>query len=296
MTINNINFIVSIVVGVYIVVMVVVGRYLTYLDLFLPRKRPNGSIELKDYDFQNIEFESPDRITLRGWFIRSNNNPSNKTIFILPGWTRTRSRYIPQIKFFVNSGFHVFTYDQRSHGASDTGLVTYGPREGEDLIAAIEFSKRLGVDPDRIGFVGFSLGAISGIYAAEKQVFKAVVLEGVFSKSYEMGEAILIDRVGERFTKLFGYAFFWVGAMVWTLGRFKHSSPIDHIGKISPTPILIIRGEHDKTVPAYSAQKMIAAANMPKEIWIHKGGHTKSFTTYPEEYEKRVLSFLNKYL
>jgi len=277
--------------------MLIIGRYLTYLDLFLPRKKPNGKIELTEYAYEDIEFQSPDDLTLRGWFIRSKNNPENKTLFIVPGWTRTRSRYLHQIKFFVDNGYHVFTYDQRSHGASDTGRITFGPNEGRDLITAVQYATdKLGINRNKIGAVGFSLGAISIIYAAKTQLFKAVVLEGVFSNSYDMGEAILLSKVGKKLTKFIGYAFFWVGAMVWTLGKYKHTSPVDHIGQVSPTPILLIRGNNDQTVPAYSAEKMINALREPKEIWVHDSGHTWAFDAYPTEYKKRVLGFINKYV
>ena len=281
----------------YIVAMLIIGRYLTYLDLFLPRECPDGSRELRGYEYEDIEFKSYDNLSLRGWFIKSESNPTGKTVFIIPGWTRNRTRYLSQIKFFVDSGFHVLTYDQRSHGASDTGVVTFGPKEGLDLLNVIEYAKNLEcVNEEKLVAVGFSLGAISVIYAAEKQVFKAVVLEGVFANSYDMGEAILIDKVGERFAHLFGYAFFWPGAMIWTLGKFRHSQPVKHIAKVSPTPALIIRGENDERVPFSSAKKMLGAVKEPKEIWIHKAGHTTSYNNFPDEYEKRVLSFLNSYL
>jgi len=123
----------------YLLIVVIVGRYLLYQDIF-PRKISNGQTELVGYDYKDIEFIGFNVETLRGWFIRSPNNLSNKTIFLLPGWTRVRSEYIEQIKFFVDSGFHVFTYDQRSHGASDTCQETFGPNEAKDLLEAVKYA------------------------------------------------------------------------------------------------------------------------------------------------------------
>lgn len=289
--------IVGILFFAYLLAMLAVGRFLTYHDMFRPRPHPDGSQELKGYDYQDIEFRSRDNLTLRGWFIKSKNNPSGRTLFVIPGWTRTRTRYLPQMKLFVDSGFHVFTYDQRSHGASDTGFMTYGPREGADLLAAVEYTKTMeDVNKEKLAAVGFSLGAAATIYAAESQIFKAVVLEGVFASSYDMGEAILAKRVGTRLTVLFGYAVFWVGTAIWSLGKFRHSYPVEHIEKVSPTPVMIIRGENDRTVPAHSAKKMLDAAREPKETWIHSSGHTWSYDSFPEEYERRVLTFLNAHL
>lgn len=287
----------AVVLLAYLLAMLAVGRFLTYHDMFKPRPHPDGSVELEGYEYQDIEFRSPDGLTLRGWFVKSQVNPTDKTLFVIPGWLRTRTRIVPQIKFFVDSGYHVFTYDQRSHGASDTGFMTYGPKEGEDLLAAVDYAKTLDhVNAEKLAAVGFSLGAVATIYAAEKQVFKAVVLEGVFSSSYDMGEALLNKRVGERLTRFFGYAFFWVGTAIWSLGKFEHSHPVEHIGKVSPTPKLIIRGKNDERVPVRSAKQMLDAASEPKEIWIHGSGHTAAYNSYPEEYEKRVLGFLDSHV
>lgn len=298
MTINNILQTLFIVVFVvYLMITLIVGRFLAYHDMFIKRKHPNGSVELAGYDYDDVEFKGTDNITLRGWFIRSQNNPTNKTLFVVHGWTRSRSKYLPQIKFFVDSGYHVFAFDQRSHGASDTGRMTYGPKEGEDLLAAIEFAKiTKGINAENIGAVGFSLGAIAVLYASIKQIFKAIVLEGVFADSYDMGEEILVRRVGKPLTHLFGYGVFWVGAMIWTFGQYKHSHPVDFISKVSPTPVMIIRGNKDERVPEASAKKMLDAVKDPKEIWIHEGRHTKAYNQYPKIYKEKVLQFFSKYL
>jgi dipeptidyl aminopeptidase/acylaminoacyl peptidase len=281
---------------VYILATLVIGRYLLYQDI-LPRKIPNGKTELAGYDYKDIEFKGFDGITLRGWYIKSPNNPSNKIIFLLPGWTRVRSKYLDQIKFFVDSGFHVFTYDQRSHGASDTGLETYGPDEAKDLLEAIKYAGAFdSFDKDKIVAVGFSLGAFAIIYAAGNQAFKAVVLEGVASNSYDVGFELLASKFGKVFANIIGNGVFKVGSFVWTLGKFRHSSPIDYVGGISPTPVMIIRGENDERVPSKSFMKFMEKVKEPKEYWVHDGYHTSAYMQHPDEYSKKVVGFLDKYL
>jgi uncharacterized protein len=281
--------------ALYVAAVLIIGRQLMYNDV-RPRKKPSEK-ELNEYEYTSVEFPGFDGIILRGWFVKSPNNPQNKTIFLLHGWGRSRLRYVSQIKFFVDCGYHVFAYDQRSHGASDTGLVTYGPNEAKDLLQAIEYAERFEYfNKEKIAAVGFSVGASAITYAATNQVFRAVVLEGIFATSFDVGYEVLSQTFGKIIALLVGHGVFTFGSFIWSLGRFSHSSPVDYIGKVSPTPVLVIRGDSDEKVPSESIKKFSERVKEPKEFWTHSGRHTTSFDQYPEEYGKKVVGFLNKYL
>jgi len=133
-------------------------------------------------------------------------------------------------------------------------------------------------DKNKIGGVGFSLGAFSIIYAAGNQVFKAVVLEGVASSSYDVGFELLASKVGKVFANIIGYGIFTFGSLIWTSGKFRHSLPVDYVGGISPTPVMVIRGKDDGRVPSKSFIHFMEKVKEPKEVWIHAGRHTSSFS------------------
>jgi fermentation-respiration switch protein FrsA (DUF1100 family) len=122
------------------------------------------------------------------------------------------------------------------------------------------------------------------------------VLEGVASSSYDVGFELLASKFGNVFAYIIGNGIFKVGSSIWTLGKFRHSSPIDCIGEVSPTPVMIIRGEDDERVPSKSFVRFMEKVKEPKVIWVHAGHHTASYNQYPEEYGDKVLGFLNKYL
>jgi fermentation-respiration switch protein FrsA (DUF1100 family) len=144
--------------------------------------------------------------------------------------------------------------------------------------------------------VGFSLGASAIIYAAVNQVFKAIVLEGIFATSYDVGFEVLSQKFGKFIARLIGDGIFTFGSLIWTLGKFWHSSPIDYIDKVSPTPVMVIRGDSDERVPSESINRFSEKIKEPKEFWVHSGRHTNSYNQYPEEYKRRVVGFLNKYI
>ena len=202
---------------------------------------------------------------------------------------------------FVDSGFNVILYDQRSHGESGTGLVTYGDGEGRDLLSAIEFTKQIKeVNQDRLGAVSFSLGTGSAIYAevlSHNRAFKAIVVEGAFATSFDVGDKILIDRFGYTGGKFVGSWIFTVGTKMWSLGKFHHSENAEYVSKIENVPLLIIRGENDSLVREESFNRFMDSVHTYHEVWCTKNGcHTYSFQRYPSEYRLKTVAFLKKYL
>lgn len=293
----NFNFY-GFIIFIYLLTILIVGRILVYNDLFR-REIPNKK-ELRGYNCEDITFVTSEGLTIHGWFVKSEENPTKKTLILLHESHSTRTQLLAHIKFFVNSGFHVLAYDQRSHGASDSGLITFGNKEGEDLIDAISYLKsRDDVDLNKLGAIGFSLGSSGLIYAEAKSktpLFKALVLEGAFADSYDVGLYMVQVKIGKVLSLAIGWFIFTVGTQLWTLGKFHHSRPADLIGRIS-TPIMIIRGQNDHISPEFSAKRLIEAVKEPKEIWITpQGGHTTTLDVYPEAYEKRVIGFFTQYL
>ncbi len=71
--------------------------------------------------------------------------------------------------------------------------------------------------------------------------------------------------------------------------------PIRWVGKISPRPILFIHGDHDQYLPDFD--RLYEAAGEPKELWrLAEAGHTPASQLYPEEHQRRVIDFFDRYL
>jgi len=47
------------------------------------------------------------------------------------------------------------------------------------------------------------------------------------------------------------------------------------VGEVSPTPLLIVHGDEDDTVPVEEAYRLYEAAREPKELFIVEGGGHK---------------------
>jgi fermentation-respiration switch protein FrsA (DUF1100 family) len=61
-------------------------------------------------------------------------------------------------------------------------------------------------------------------------------------------------------------------------------------------PVFIIHGTSDILTHADHAQRLYDAANEPRQIWINDSGHAWSAWTYPEDFQRKVFSFLESAL
>ncbi|MBN2025708.1 MAG: alpha/beta fold hydrolase [Actinobacteria bacterium] len=52
-------------------------------------------------------------------------------------------------------------------------------------------------------------------------------------------------------------------------------NPEDYVGRVAPTPLLIVHGDEDDTVPVGEAHRIYEAAGEPKELYIVAGGGHK---------------------
>ena len=290
-------FEIVVIASIYLALIVVVGYQIAFNGVY-PSEKPDIA-RLNDYQVEEFEFEGCGGVSLHGWFIQSCNNPSNRTLLILHGLFRSRAGIVRQMKLFSDAGFHVISYDQRSHGTSDRGLLTFGDREGCDAMRALDHLRQdVRINFGKLGAVGFSLGSSAVIHCAANvgaTTFRAILLEGVYARSFDVGEKILRDAGGYLFSRIVGYLVFAPGVFLWSFGRWKHSETISSIAKIEHCPILIIRGDSDAWASDASARS-VTSSTINARVWHHTGGHIDAARIFPDEYRQRVLSFFNEHI
>jgi uncharacterized protein len=71
----------------------------------------------------------------------------------------------------------------------------------------------------------------------------------------------------------------------------------DLVGRIAPTPVFFIYGEHGQAGERNLNPTYYAAAHAPKRLWEVPGsGHVGGIDARPEQYERRVVGFFNRTL
>jgi len=145
-----------------------------------------------------------------------------------------------------------------------------------------------------VGVDGTSLGGAATILSDPPLELDAVVLESL----YPTFEQAVADRLELS-------AGWWARGLtpVFTMqlrprlgfGTDK-LQPITCIGRIS-APKLIIAGTRDRHTPLAESRALFGAATEPKEFWAVEGAAHQDLSAFaPNEYERRVVSFLSAHL
>jgi pimeloyl-ACP methyl ester carboxylesterase len=188
----------------------------------------------------------------------------------------------------------VLAFDFRGHGGS-TGVSTLGDREVFDVDAAVAAARGLGYR--QVVTCGFSMGASAVLrHAALYRGVDAVVAVSGLSRWYYRDTAPMrrVQWVAEhRLGRLVARRL--LDTRIDPLGwNPPPEAPLEVVGRISPTPLLIVHGERDHYFPTEHAEALAAAAGAPVELWLVPDfGHAESGAT-PELLDRigRVLTDL----
>jgi pimeloyl-ACP methyl ester carboxylesterase len=176
----------------------------------------------------------------------------------------------------------VVSFDFRGHGRSG-GLSTVGDLEVLDVDAAVRWARLLGYQ--RVASIGWSMGgAVVVRHAALLRGVDAVVSVSAVSRWYYRGTAPM-RRAHWAFERRRGRAVLRhaygtrVHATHWDQTRPEDwaEPPEDVVGRIAPTPLLVVHGDLDDYFPLDHAEALYEGAKDPKELWVEKGfGHAEA--------------------
>jgi dipeptidyl aminopeptidase/acylaminoacyl peptidase len=245
-------------------------------------------------EYQDVSFSSTDGINLRGWYVPPDNGA---VVILVHGLGGNRGQLLDDAGILVERGYGVMLFDLRNSGESGGEITTLGLLEANDVQGAVDFVlAQPGVDTDRIGLLGHSMGGATVILAAaQDQRVRAVVAQSAYTG--------IEDNVEDTLRQLTGLPPFPFAPLVIFFGEreagfdITEVQPIDEIAAISPRAVMIVHGEEDELIPVANAYELYEAAGVPRGIYVIPGGrHYGLPQSEPEEYIERVVGFLDKYL
>jgi fermentation-respiration switch protein FrsA (DUF1100 family) len=277
-----------------LVIFVGISAYLGYSMTRVERVPLTEDPGVVGLTYEDVAFPSMDKdLTLRGWFLPGNATYS--AIIMVHG--NGRNRDDPTIGTLdiagglVESGYNVLMFDLRGYGESDGSTVGGGYLEKRDLEGAVAYIKSRGFD--RIGVIGFSLGAVTALLAAaEDQEIAAVVSDSSYADLNDIMEPEFEKRT--KAPTIFLHPILFMIKILYGVD-FAAIRPVAVVPEISPRPILFIHGSDDTTIPVSHASRLFEAAQNPQdELWIVTGAeHTRVYKLHPADYMQKVTDFLN---
>jgi fermentation-respiration switch protein FrsA (DUF1100 family) len=276
-----------------------VGIYLTHPFPARTKKKPEDyNLECEEIEF----FSHKDKVKLSGWWIDAcSANKSKKVIITAHGYTNERSMEgidgLLLAKTLSEHGYNVLMFDFRNAGKSKGRTTGIGYFEKHDLFSAIEYAIQE-KKQEKIALLGWSMGASTALVAGcEHPNVSVVIADSPFSDL----ETYLRKNLS-FWSKLPNCPF--TPMIIFSMKKLlkidpSDVSPINLVKKGSGKSFFLIHSKSDEAISYLESKKIFQeiSAEHHKELWLTENAeHINSYLLFKEEYERRVLQFLEEHL
>ena len=243
--------------------------------------------------YSDVTVPTSDGVRLSAWYVPSTNAAA---VVAVPGAGSTRTGTLEQAAVLSRHGYGVLMLDPRGQGRSGGRAMDAGWYGNLDVSAGVRFLQRQpGVEPDRIGVLGLSMGGEEAIGAAAADPgIRAVVAEGATHRTAADKAGYLPGGITGAIQRGMDRLTYGVAALLspapepGTLRSAISSAP--------GTPFLLIAGAAAVDEPAATAY-LRAGAPDRVQTWTAPGAsHTQGLATAPAEWTARVTAFLDRAL
>jgi pimeloyl-ACP methyl ester carboxylesterase len=191
--------------------------------------------------------------------------------------------------------YDVLLFDLRGHGQSDPARLTMGRRERADIRAVQSWALEQGFTPDRIGWLGYSMGASTVLMeAANNPDIQVAVIDSPFGSLPEVLRTQLSKH--SHLPRWFNPGVLAAARVAYGV-RTDDLIPIRSARRWGSRPLLLIHGEADSVVPVSQARRLAAAAG-PTCVALTIPGveHVHAYRDDPQQYVAAVNFFFTKNL
>lgn len=230
---------------------VMAGMYLMQRKLvYHPTETPAYA---KHYGLENVKVvrvPSTDGLQLVAWHLRTQEH--YPTIIYFHGNSGTLADRADKYRTLAAEGFNIIATSYRGFSGNEGSPSERGLYD--DARAAIAYAKTQALPEDRLIFYGESLGTGVAVQMATEFHPAALILEAPYTS--------IADRAAELYP--------------WLPVHFLMKDHFDSLSKISKvtSPLLILHGEADETIPVAHGRALLAAATAPKKGVFFPGiGH-----------------------
>ncbi len=231
-----------------------------------------------------------------------------RTAVLVHGYHGSAVLMLPIASIYYRMGYNILLPDLHAHGLSDGDNVHMGWFDRLDVMrwmAAAERMFRVSGHRSEMVVHGVSMGAATTMcISGERQpdYVKCFVEDCGYTSAWDEFACQMKEQFGlSPFPLLYTSSALCKLRYGWS---FSEASPLKQVAK-STLPMLFIHGAKDDFVPTWMVYPLFKAKTKPvdktgkveKELWIvPETGHARSFKNHPEEYAKRVRTFVSRYM
>lgn len=250
---------------------------------------------LQAYNVEKVELTSSyDGHTIPAELIYANSK-NNDTVILIHGLGGNRIEILPFASIFLEHGYNVLSYDQRSAGENFAPYTTLGYLESYDTADYVTYLDDI-IDRDKkIHIWGTSAGAATAGMAVSRGIVEdrvaSLILDCPISSNDDMARLSMSGmNIGIPLDFLMFSADIYYQ---FALGFFYSNASAEECLKNSALPVLILASKADETAPYFMAEKIHAAASGSTLAFVEDSAHGRLFCDYPGWYEEQILLFLN---
>lgn len=224
--------------------------------VFFPSKEVLATPATVGLDYEDVEIETSDGVTLRGWFVPA-THPRGSVVYCHGNGGNIGGR-VPHVEAMHELGLNVLIFDYRGYGDSDGRPSEKGTYL--DVEAAYDYlAGRDDVDPERMLIWGRSLGGAIALYLATQRESEGLVLESTFTSLPDVGKSV--------------YPYLPVRAVL----RFEYPSAERIVTLEEDRPIMIAHAKGDSVVPYTHGQELLEIAPADDKRFVElRGDHNDS--------------------
>ena len=230
---------------------------------------PSRAVGVPPAPFQERWLEATDGARLHGWWVRA-ATPRAGHVLLCHGNAGNVGDRTRHARLLVSAGFDVLLFDYRGYGRS-AGRPSEAGTYRDARVARAGLLRQPDVDPERVLYLGESLGGAVALELALEHPPAGLVLQSAFTSVRDMARLhypiVPSALVPDAYPSL------------RLIGRLR-------------APLLVIHGGRDEIVPVEHARALYDAAPEPKRLRVlPDAGHNDLIATAGAEWASAVADF-----
>lgn len=256
------------------------------------------SLWLREQRTEHVSILSFDGLSLKGIFLPAEQT-SERVLLVVHGYQSEGLRDFSALTaFYHEQGYHVLMVDDRAHGESDGTYLGFGCLDREDCYRWVHYLEDRFEGKCAIFLHGISMGASTVLMTSSMNLpssVKGIIADCPYTSIWEEMKYLAKRK---KKTGFMLYPALKLASKICKIVagyEFDECSAEEEV-KHTTIPIFLIHGDEDHFVPMRMSQEIYDSCVSEKEIWIvPHAHHADSYHVAREEYEGRVMSFMEQW-